>query len=69
MNEKSKELLDALSMANIHRRWANLYERVIESHPDSTITCCECGYTILGDDPAITVVCLPCFEKKNGEDQ
>lgn len=67
-NEKSKKLLDELSKTEMHRAWSDLYGKAISLHPDNTITCCDCGETVLGDDPEIFVLCINCFakEKSNG---
>ena len=48
---------------NAKQAFDTLYGSLV--HGDNTICCTRCGYTVYGDDPHISVVCVPCLDKFN----
>jgi hypothetical protein len=42
-------------------QWIERYGKVVDS--DSSVSCAECGHTLVGDGPAIEIICVECFQR------
>lgn len=44
-------------------KWYEEFKSAVES--DNTLICDDCGYTLIGDSPAIHILCKKCYDKKS----